>query len=119
MCPGEILDNPSMLGEVRVTPSRCDRRAPVPRRKETSMSLTRRQVLASGLAATGLGAVGYLSMGTAEAASPPGDVVGKITVGYQGWFACIGDGSPINAWWHWSQQNGTPPSPSNTTIVSW
>ena len=33
----------------------------------------------------------------ARAASPVGDVVGKITVGYQGWFACIGDGSPINA----------------------
>ena len=25
--------------------------------------------------------------------SPAGDVVGKITVGYQGWFACKGDGS--------------------------
>ncbi|HEY0175259.1 MAG TPA: hypothetical protein VGC08_02710, partial [Pedobacter sp.] len=34
-------------------------------------------------------------------ASPVGDVVGKITVGYQGWFAATGDGSPINAWWHW------------------
>src|ERR1041384_952954 len=30
------------------------------------------------------------------AASPPGDVVGKVTVGYQGWFACVGDGAPIN-----------------------
>jgi hypothetical protein len=83
------------------------------------MSLSRRQVLASGLAATGLGAVGYLTTGTAEAASPPGDVVGKITVGYQGWFACIGDGSPINQWWHWSSNGGQPPSPSNTTILSW
>src|ERR1700735_1245311 len=27
---------------------------------------------------------------TAADASAPGDVVGKITVGYQGWFACIG-----------------------------
>ncbi|GAA4258122.1 glycoside hydrolase family 71/99-like protein [Dactylosporangium darangshiense] len=83
------------------------------------MSLTRRQVLASGLAATGLGAVGYLTVGTAEAASAPGDVVGKITVGYQGWFACPGDGAPINQWWHWSQNGGQAPSPSNTTIVSW
>jgi hypothetical protein len=83
------------------------------------MSLTRRQVLASGLAATGLGAVGYLTVGTAEAASPPGDVVGKISVGYQGWFACPGDGAPINQWWHWSANGGQPPSPSNTTIASW
>ena len=83
------------------------------------MSLTRRQVLASGLAATGLGAVGYLTVGTAEAASAPGDVVGKITVGYQGWFACPGDGAPINQWWHWSRNGGQAPSPSNTTIVSW
>ena len=36
----------------------------------------------------------------AEAASPPGDVVGKITVGYQGWFSAAGDGSPVNAWGH-------------------
>ncbi|MGI5239642.1 lectin [Dactylosporangium sp. CA-139066] len=83
------------------------------------MSLTRRQLIVSGLAATGLGATGYLTMGSAEAASAPGDVVGKITVGYQGWFACPGDGAPINQWWHWSSNGGQPPSPSNTTIVSW
>jgi hypothetical protein len=34
------------------------------------------------------------------AASPPGDVVGKVTVGYQGWFSAAGDGSPVNAWGH-------------------
>jgi hypothetical protein len=33
------------------------------------------------------------------AVSPAGDVVGKITVGYQGWFSCGGDGSPLN-WGH-------------------
>ncbi|AWS48771.1 fibronectin type III domain-containing protein [Streptosporangium sp. 'caverna'] len=55
----------------------------------------------------------------AAAASPPGDVVGKITVGYQGWFAAPGDGAPINGWWHWSANMGQPPSPPNTTIVAW
>ena len=35
-----------------------------------------------------------------RAASPPGDVVGKVTVGYQGWFSAAGDGSPVNAWGH-------------------
>src|SRR3954449_8258915 len=53
-------------------------------------------------------------------ASPVGDVVGKITVGYQGWFACIGDGSPINAWWHWAQNWSQAPSPTNNgTLRAW
>lgn len=51
--------------------------------------------------------------------SPIGDVVGKITVGYQGWFACIGDGSPINAWWHWAPNASQQPSNSNNGIKSW
>jgi len=86
------------------------------------MTISRRKVLAGGIAAAGLGATGYLAAagaGTADAASAPGDVVGKITVGYQGWFACPGDNAPINQWWHWSSNGGQPPSPSNTTIVSW
>ncbi|MFJ4922976.1 xylosidase, partial [Streptomyces sp. NPDC088725] len=94
------------------------------------MSMSRRSVIASALAATAaIGGVTAASQaGAAEprrrsafgpAASPAGDVVGKITVGYQGWFACKGDGAPINSWWHWSQNAGQPPSPDNTTLVSW
>ncbi len=49
----------------------------------------------------------------AWAASSVGDVVGKVTVGYQGWFACQGDGSPFRGWWHQS------PSPSGQGIKSW
>jgi hypothetical protein len=52
-------------------------------------------------------------------ASAQSDVVGKVTVGYQGWFAANGDGSPINAWWHWTQNWGQPPSSSNNGIKSW
>lgn len=37
--------------------------------------------------------------------SSPGDVVGKITVGYQGWFSCLGDGSPMNSWSHTNLEN--------------
>jgi len=47
-----------------------------------------------------------------------GDVVGKITVGYQGWFACPGDGSPINIWWHYSP-NGQTPNNANNSIHCW
>jgi len=49
----------------------------------------------------------------ALAASAPGDVVGKVSVGYQGWFGAIGDGSPQNNWWHWSLNWGAVFSPSN------
>ena len=55
----------------------------------------------------------------ALAASGPGDVVRKITVGYQGWFACIGDGAPINGWWHWSQNWSQPPSAGNNNVKAW
>jgi chitodextrinase len=79
------------------------------------MTVTRRQVIAAGAAAAAAAAIGT----RAEAASPPGDVVGKISVGYQGWFAAAGDGSPINGWWHWAQDWGQTPSPSNNAIVSW
>src|SRR5260370_1284884 len=53
------------------------------------------------------------------AASAPGDVVGKVTVGYQGWFAAPGDGAPINGWWHWSLDWGQAPSPSQTAVRCW
>ncbi|MEV4556526.1 discoidin domain-containing protein [Kitasatospora sp. NPDC049285] len=82
------------------------------------MGVTRR-VFLQGVAAAGVvGAVG-LGEGPAAAASAPGDVVGKVTVGYQGWFACAGDGAPINGWWHWARNMGQAPSPSNSGIVAW
>jgi hypothetical protein len=56
---------------------------------------------------------------TIPRASTPGDVVGKVTVGYQGWFAAIGDRSPINAWWHWTQNWSQTPSSTNNGIKSW
>ncbi|KIF66526.1 xylosidase [Streptomyces sp. AcH 505] len=88
------------------------------------MSISRRSVILSALAGTATvggwsAATTATAAPTLAAASPPGDVVGKVTVGYQGWFACKGDGAPINSWWHWSANAGQPPSPSNTTIASW
>jgi hypothetical protein len=89
---------------------------------EARMKLSRRSFLGAA-AATVAGSAAAAAAGSwsspASAASPAGDVVGKISVGYQGWFACIGDGAPINAWWHWSQNQSQPPSPSNNVIKAW
>jgi hypothetical protein len=87
------------------------------------MGISRRTVLTSAVAGSafaGLSAIGLSrANATSRAGSPVGDVVGKITVGYQGWFACPGDGSPINAWWHWSTDWGRLPSPTNRAIAAW
>ncbi len=88
------------------------------------MGVSRRTVLTSAVAGSALAALNAIEptragAATAPAASPAGDVVGKISVGYQGWFACIGDGAPINGWWHWSANWAQPPSPSNTIIKAW
>ncbi|HEV8570962.1 MAG TPA: discoidin domain-containing protein, partial [Actinoplanes sp.] len=84
------------------------------------MALSRRTFLTTVAASSAAAASPFLlEPAPAVAASPAGDVVGKITVGYQGWFACPGDGAPIGGWWHWSRDRFQPPSPGNTTIVSW
>ncbi|MFD9127957.1 discoidin domain-containing protein [Kitasatospora sp. NPDC059571] len=86
------------------------------------MAVTRRVFLQAAAAAGAAGAVGLgeaVAATPAAAASAPGDVVGKVTVGYQGWFACPGDGAPINGWWHWARNWGRPPSPSNSAVVAW
>jgi len=86
------------------------------------MTLTRRRFLttaAAGSATALIAGPELLAAPAARAASPAGDVVGKITVGYQGWFACAGDAAPINGWWHWSQNWSQTPSPSNNVIKAW
>ena len=42
---------------------------------------------------------------------------GKVLVGYQGWFACEGDGSPYNRWVHWFRR--TPANPHQPTFDAW
>lgn len=51
------------------------------------------------------------------AASPVGDVVGKLVAGYQGWFGCAGDASPFNSWRHWSATGA--PAPNNQRFELW
>ncbi|RYD93465.1 MAG: hypothetical protein EOP54_19120, partial [Sphingobacteriales bacterium] len=55
--------------------------------------------------------------GLKTSGSPVGDVVGKLTVGYQGWFAAPGDGSPQGTWAHWA--GGTTPAPGNQGFELW
>jgi len=50
---------------------------------------------------------------TATQLTYAGDVVGKLVVGYQGWFNCKDDGSPINSWVHWGGSNGPSPGFGN------
>jgi chitodextrinase len=83
------------------------------------MAVTRRKLIVSAVAGCAAASVPALWSRPAAAASPVGDVVGKITVGYQGWFACAGDGAPINGWWHWSQNWSQAPSPGNNVIKAW
>ncbi|MDR0542408.1 MAG: hypothetical protein LBH19_09405 [Dysgonamonadaceae bacterium] len=53
--------------------------------------------------------------------TPGSDVVGKVIVGYQGWFACAGDGQPggTNWWWHWSNDWGKLPSNATKCLYAW
>jgi hypothetical protein len=37
-----------------------------------------------------------------------GDIIGKIITGYQGWFVCSGDTSPLDGWVHWAQGSTAP-----------
>lgn len=89
------------------------------------MGITRRSILKTGVAAAAVGALDARGLTRALAAtqraavSGAGDVVGKVTVGYQGWFAAIGDGAPINGWWHWAGNWSQAPSPSNNAIKAW
>src|SRR5262249_55104680 len=112
--------------------SALPRRHPCTPKRSIPMGLKRRTVLASALAGSAAAALSAAELrgaaaaelhraaaAAAPAASPAGDVVGKITVGYQGWFACAGDGAPINAWWHWSNDWSRPPSPTNNVIKAW
>lgn len=41
----------------------------------------------------------------------------KFLFGYQGWFACPGDGSPPNRWVHWFRKN--QPASENATVDFW
>jgi hypothetical protein len=47
----------------------------------------------------------------------PSTLTGKVVFGYQGWFACAGDSSPVDNWVHWSP--GVTPDASDVTFDLW
>jgi hypothetical protein len=47
----------------------------------------------------------------------PNTLTGKMLMGYQGWFACPGDGSPLNRWVHWFDTQ--TPTAANVTVDFW
>ena len=36
------------------------------------------------------------------------DIIGKLITGYQGWFSCEGDESPVTGWRHWGKGDNMP-----------
>jgi hypothetical protein len=61
------------------------------------------------------------SDGPSSDGSPPtgSDVVGKVSVGYQGWFTAPNDGSGLNPpWWHYTGDRQLP-TPTDISIKSW
>lgn len=53
----------------------------------------------------------------AQSAVDPATLNHKLLLGYQGWFACPGDGSPVNRWVHWFRRNN--PVATNATVDFW
>ncbi|HWH68332.1 MAG TPA: Ig-like domain-containing protein, partial [Candidatus Sulfotelmatobacter sp.] len=47
----------------------------------------------------------------------PGTLSRKLMMGYQGWFACPQDGSPLNQWVHWFRRQS--PVATNVTVDFW
>jgi hypothetical protein len=56
----------------------------------------------------------YFALG---ATVDPSTLTGKLLMGYQGWFACPGDGSAQNSWVHWFGNN--TPTAANAHFDFW
>ncbi len=63
-----------------------------------------------------LGAVAVANVVATEA--DPTTLDGKLMFGYQGWFGCPGDGSPLDAWEHWFRR-GAVASASTLRVDMW
>ena len=70
-----------------------------------------------------LPATGALNRTIVETARPAAQVDAttihrKLLFGYQGWFGCPGDGSPLGAWEHWFRR-GAPASADTLRVDMW
>ena len=54
----------------------------------------------------------------AQAVADPSTIVGKVLVGYQGWFRCPNDGSPGRNWSHWTT-NYVAPTASTISVINY
>jgi hypothetical protein len=74
---------------------------------------------AKGPGDAGAGDASHVDAGetTADRAVDTTTMRGKMLLGYQGWFACAGDGSPRNRWVHWT--SGTLPDGTNMKHDMW
>jgi hypothetical protein len=48
----------------------------------------------------------------------PGTMDGKLLLGYQGWFGCPEDGSPLRRWEHWFRRD-RPAEPATVRVDLW
>jgi hypothetical protein len=68
---------------------------------------------AGGASAGSAGAAGGLGVSVVDAST----LDHKFVMGYQGWFACPGDGSPPNRWVHWFKNQTA--SAANLSVDLW
>ena len=74
----------------------------------------------NNLLVIGLLVLGCCAFAQADAPSTSDNsgLVGKVMVGYQGWFNCPGDGSQLK-WKHWARKSGEDFAPGNVTVDLW
>ena len=60
----------------------------------------------------------YASPATLATEVDPTTLDGKLMFGYQGWFGCPGDGSPLDAWEHWFRR-GAPAGAATLRVDMW
>jgi len=77
-----------------------------------STSIAQRAPVAAGPVATAA-AVGPQSASAVD----PTTLDGKLMFGYQGWFGCPGDGSPLNTWEHWFRRGA--PTAATLRVDMW